>query len=166
MPIGPDSNTVRCRLENLGQPVALIVDDETSAHDALSLILQSDGFAIDQARTGREALDRVRATLPAVVLLDLNLPDIGGIDLIPDIRSMSPDSRIVVVTGFATTTATVLAIKRGAVDILEKPVFAEELLSSVHAAMNFVADSPAPAQHPNRRLKDPRVKKVVSLVEQ
>ena len=90
--------------------------------------LRRRGHAAEAAKTAEAALDLARALLPTRVVLDLNLAGASGLGLIPRLMEISPASRIVVLTGYASISTAVDAIKLGAVQYLAKPVDVDTLL--------------------------------------
>jgi DNA-binding NtrC family response regulator len=113
----------------------LVVDDEQNIRDIFSLLLSENGFAVENAATGREGLERAAAFAPDVLLLDMNLPDMSGLDVLAGVRERLPSCRIIVVTAFGTIRNAVEATKRGAYAYLEKPVDNEELLLLIERAV-------------------------------
>ncbi|MDD8026563.1 MAG: sigma-54 dependent transcriptional regulator [Acidobacteriota bacterium] len=113
----------------------LVVDDEQNIRDIFSLLLSENGFAVESAATGREGLERAAAFAPDVLLLDMNLPDMSGLDVLAGVRERLPSCRIIVVTAFGTIRNAVEATKRGAYAYLEKPVDNEELLLLIERAV-------------------------------
>ncbi len=109
-------------------PRILIVDDEKSIRDIFSLLLEEKGYAVETAETGAEGLGMIRKFEPDVVLLDMNLPDIPGLEVLGRIKEVRPDTAIIIITAFGTIRSAVEATKLGAYDYLEKPVDNEELL--------------------------------------
>jgi len=113
----------------------LIIDDEKSIRDIFSLLLGDQGYLVETAAQGREGLDRVRTFIPDVVLLDMNLPDISGLEVLDDLRRFPGGARIIIITAFGTIRNAVEATKLGAYAYLEKPVNNEELLLLINRAL-------------------------------
>ncbi|HTA17622.1 MAG TPA: response regulator, partial [bacterium] len=105
----------------------LVIDDETEFADALSKTLEALGHRPSQAFTGAEGLLKAKSDPPDAVLLDINMPDISGMGLLPDLRRMAPELSVVMITGQASHRTAVEAIKLGAEDYLEKPFQLEDL---------------------------------------
>jgi two-component system, NtrC family, response regulator AtoC len=106
---------------------ALVVDDDKNSQRALATLVAEEGFAPETAGSLREARGRVLAQPPDVVLLDLILPDGTGFDLIHDLQEQTDRAEIVVITGHASVSTAVEALRRGACDYLTKPVDAARL---------------------------------------
>ena len=110
------------------KPKVLIIDDEKSIRDIFTLLLEEKGYAVEAAETGRAGVARARTFRPDAVLLDMNLPDMSGMEVIPRVKEAGPGVEIVIITAFGTIRNAVEATKLGAYAYLEKPVDNEELL--------------------------------------
>ena len=115
-------------------PLILVVDDEQSYRDALSVALQREGFLVVTAADGEEALDRFYDTKPALVLLDVMLPKISGIDVCRDIRTHSR-TPIIMVTARNAEIDAVVGLEVGADDYVSKPFRLRELIARVRASL-------------------------------
>jgi DNA-binding NarL/FixJ family response regulator len=101
----------------------VIIDDDPDARDFLRMGLEVGGFQIvGEAGDGPSAIEAVREGKPDVVLLDLHMPDIGGIELLPQLRELHRSARFVVVSAITSTHMTEAAIEGGAVGFIEKGV--------------------------------------------
>ncbi|HXF42626.1 MAG TPA: sigma-54 dependent transcriptional regulator, partial [Pyrinomonadaceae bacterium] len=105
----------------------LIVDDEQSYRQLLSLVFQSDGHLIRTASNGREALEEIRKSPPDVVITDVRMPDMDGIELLRAARELHADIGIIMMTAFASVESAREAFKLGADDFIQKPFDVEEL---------------------------------------
>lgn len=112
----------------------LVVDDEASYREALSVALQREGFAVDVAADGVEAIQRFDAARPALVLLDVMLPKMSGVDVCREIRSRSKVP-IIMVTARDAEIDAVVGLEVGADDYVSKPFRLRELIARVRAAM-------------------------------
>lgn len=110
------------------QAKILVVDDELGIREACRRVLKGEGYAIDLAEDGNIGLQKVQDKSYDLLLVDLMMPGIGGLDLIKRVHDIDPEIIIVVITGYATIETAVEAIKRGAYDYLPKP-FAPEALT-------------------------------------
>jgi DNA-binding NtrC family response regulator len=113
------------------KPRILVIDDEKNIREIFSLLLEERGYDVETAETGGEGLEKSRRFEPEVVLLDMNLPDIPGLDVLGRIKESRPDTEIIIITAFGTIRSAVEATKLGAYDYLEKPVDNEALLLAV-----------------------------------
>lgn len=108
----------------------LIIDDDTTFNDVLTRAFNRRGLAAHGALTPQEALQRAVELHPEQVVLDLNLAGSSGLALIPQLLAIVPACRIVVLTGYASITTAVDAIKLGAVQYLAKPVELDAILAA------------------------------------
>jgi DNA-binding NtrC family response regulator len=113
----------------------LIVDDEKNIRDIFGLLLEEKGYLSDGAASGAEALKKAATFAPDLVLLDMNLPDLSGLDVLSGLQRVSPGCRIIIITAFGTIKNAVEATKLGAYAYLEKPVNNEELLLLIGRAL-------------------------------
>jgi two-component system, OmpR family, response regulator RegX3 len=121
-------------------PLILVVDDEQSYRDALSIALRREGFLVETAADGPEAISRFDATRPALVLLDVMLPKISGVDVCRDIRARSRVP-IIMVTARNSEIDAVVGLEVGADDYVTKPFRLRELIARVRAALRRVPAS-------------------------
>ncbi len=113
----------------------LIVDDEKEFRTYLSEAVSAAGYEVQQASSGREAVDKAADEDFDVVLLDLIMPKMSGSDVLVELRRVSPRSRVIMITAFASIENAVDAIKRGATDYLSKPFKIDELLMRMKRAL-------------------------------
>jgi two-component system KDP operon response regulator KdpE len=121
----------------------LVVDDERAIVRSLSAALEARGYRVEVARDGAEALDRAASTAPDLVVLDLGLPDIDGIEVCRRIRAWS-DVPIVVLTAEGADEVKVLALDEGADDYVTKPFSTPELLARIRVALRHHQRSQVP----------------------
>jgi DNA-binding response OmpR family regulator len=113
----------------------LVVDDEEDILGLLSELLQRWGFEADTVTNGREALERFRGRDFDLVLTDLKMPDMDGLELLRRIREENPRVPVLMLTGFPTVDSAVQAIQEGAYDYLIKPINPEELRFRIQKAL-------------------------------
>ncbi len=106
----------------------LIVDDEEIIRESLSFVLTKEGYRVKEASNGREALDLVKAESFDVVLTDLEMPEMKGIELLENITRFSPETVVVIITAYGSIDSAIAALRKGAVDYILKPVEFDELL--------------------------------------
>ena len=106
----------------------LLVDDEDTIRLFLEKTLREEGYEALTAATGGEALELTRSELPDLILLDLKLPDISGLDVLQQIKETVPEVTVIMLTAFGDIETAVSAMKRGAFDFVSKPVNLEQLL--------------------------------------
>jgi len=118
-------------------PAVLIVDDESTIIDSLEGILSDDGFEVMHAYNGYEALKKIETESPDIVLLDIWMPGMDGIDTLKEIKKMSPNLPVVMITGHGSIESAVDATKSGAFDFLEKPLSIDKVMVTISNALNF-----------------------------
>jgi ATP-dependent Lon protease len=109
----------------------LVVDDEEIARTNLEYILRKEGHQVATAANGLEALEKVKAQEFDVVLTDLKMEKMDGIQLLEAVKQIAPHTEIVMVTGYATVSSAVDALKKGAAHYLSKPIKLDELRATV-----------------------------------
>lgn len=114
---------------------ALVIDDDKVTLDLFTFELRAEGFEVTTAESGTKGLDHVRNGEYEVILTDLNLPDINGIEMVRQSKEIAPQTEIIVVTGFDSTEKAVEAIRVGARDYIVKPVDFEKLLVVIRNAV-------------------------------
>jgi len=122
-------------------PRILVVDDEESYREALSVALQREGFIVETASDGTEALERFDASHPELVLLDVMLPRMSGIDVCRELRTRSRVP-IIMVTARNGEIDTVVGLEVGADDYVTKPFRLRELVARVRAALRRAPAAP------------------------
>ena len=104
------------------QYIILLIDDDQSILKLLSDFISDKGYRVDTAQHGGEALEKLSSHIYDLVIIDLNLPDMGGIDIVKWINQHSPETISIILSGYATIESTLEAISLGAFDYLIKPV--------------------------------------------
>lgn len=113
----------------------LVVDDERSIRDVLAQVLGYEGYEVAVASSGGEALAAFRARPFDLVLLDVKMQGIDGLDTLSQLRLQDPDARVVMISGHGTIATAVQSVKQGAFDFLEKPLDSDRLLVTVERAL-------------------------------
>ncbi|MBD7996062.1 response regulator transcription factor [Arthrobacter sp. Sa2CUA1] len=139
------------------QRVAVIIEDDKDIRDLLHAVLQQSGFEVHASPTGTEGVEAVRSHNPAVVTLDLGLPDIDGFEVIRQLRLFS-DAYIVMLTARAEELDTLMGLEAGADDYITKPFRPRELRARISAMMRRPrkdTDAAEPATAPGAAVKAP-----------
>jgi DNA-binding NtrC family response regulator len=105
----------------------LVVDDEANARTALAELLRDEGYRVETAADGFKALGKVEEAAPDLVLTDLKMPGMGGVELLEKLREQDEDAVVIVMTAFGAVDTAVDAMKKGAADYLTKPLNLTEL---------------------------------------
>jgi putative two-component system response regulator len=116
-------------------PTVLVVDDEEPLRSALARFLQRRGYGVLTASSGPEALERVKADRPLLMLLDIRMPGMSGIDVVPEAMHIDPDLAIVMLSGVGDATTAALCMQRGAFDYLTKPIALPDLAKALDRAI-------------------------------
>src|SRR5689334_24371002 len=113
----------------------LVVDDEEAIVSSLSSILQDEGYEVSVAKSGAEALKTYMADPPDLMLLDIWMPDMDGLETLRRIREFVPTAQVMVMSGHGSIETAVKAIKLGAYDYIEKPLSLENVTLRVKHAL-------------------------------
>jgi len=125
----------------------LVVDDEPQMLIALNETLRRKGYSVTTAGSGHEALCRLREKHYRLVITDMRMPEISGIDLLKKVRSATPQTPVILLTAYGTIQSAVDAMRIGAFDYLLKPFSSESLEAVVHRALGTAAGRREPAAH-------------------
>ena len=109
----------------------LVVDDDENIRNTVKTILEDEGYIVDLAATGREAIKRTEETAYNVALLDIRLPDMEGVELLKLMKDAVPRTRKIMVTGYPSMQNAVAALNKNADVYMIKPVDIETLLKTV-----------------------------------
>lgn len=113
------------------KPRILIIDDDENIRKTLAAILEDEGYVVDHAENCQQALEKTAKSFYNVLLIDMRLPDMEGIDLIPKIRDTVPKMRKVIVTGYPTLQNAIEAVNRGADAYIVKPFDVDKVLAVI-----------------------------------
>ena len=112
----------------------LLIDDDPGVRDSMERTLRGAGYSVQAAANGEEGFEMARGGAYDVILSDMRMPGISGLDILRQLRDIKVDSAFIIMTGFGTVDTSVEAMKLGAVDFVQKPFFRDELLMRVRAA--------------------------------
>ena len=153
----------------------LIVDDEQSLRDVLSIMLKRAGYDVTVASDGDEAIARIDKELFDLVITDLKMPKVGGLEVLKAVKDTSPDSVVLLITAFASAESAVEAMKLGAYDYLPKPFQVDEVQLKIRNALkqrrlstdNMLLKREIAAKTPQARLigKSDAMQKVLDIVK-
>jgi two-component system, NtrC family, nitrogen regulation response regulator NtrX len=118
-------------------PSILIVDDEPSILQSLAGLLIDEGFDVHTASNGYEALKTIESESPDLVLLDIWMPGLDGIDTLQEIKKNNPFIQVIIITGHGTIETAVKATKMGAYDLIEKPLSIDKIILAINNALNY-----------------------------
>jgi DNA-binding response OmpR family regulator len=116
-------------------PNILVMEDELSVAKGLEMVLTEEGYIVDLAMTGKDALDIFDQKTFDLLVADLRLPDINGMEVIRTVKAKKPQTGVVVITGYASVNSAVDAMKLGSFDYLPKPFTDDEIKTAVEGAL-------------------------------
>jgi two-component system phosphate regulon sensor histidine kinase PhoR len=120
------------------QPRVLVVDDEERIQKACQRLLSAEGCEVDVAPNGISGLKMIEEKHYDIVLLDLMMPGMSGLDVLSDLKSRHPDTVVIIITGYATLEHSIETMKKGAFDFLSKPFAPQELRVIISKAIEFI----------------------------
>ena len=130
----------------------LIVDDDNPFRERLARAMEKKGFIVSQAQGVKVGIEAVKSKKPAFAVVDLRLGDGNGLEVVKEIQTSNPESRIIMLTGYGNIPTAVAAIKEGAIDYLAKPADADDVEKAL------LADPKTKAQPPENPMSADRVK--------
>jgi DNA-binding NtrC family response regulator len=116
------------------KPSVLVVDDESGILDSLNILLRNEGFAPQLAHGGRAGLEALSETRPDIVLTDIRMPNIGGVEILAAARQNDPDMPVILMTAQATLQSAMQAVNEGAFYYIQKPFRNDELIAILRRA--------------------------------
>jgi DNA-binding NtrC family response regulator len=116
-------------------PIILVVDDETSVRESVTRVLEREGHSVSQAASAEEALGVLQKETIHLMLSDLKMPGMSGLDLLREVKQRAPETEVVLITGHGTIEIAVEAIKEGASDFLAKPFKRAEIIRVLSKAL-------------------------------
>ncbi|MBI4542268.1 MAG: sigma-54-dependent Fis family transcriptional regulator [Gemmatimonadetes bacterium] len=117
------------------RPSILVVDDESAILDTVRILLKNEGFDVTTAQGGRAALDALRESPPHVVLTDVRMPGVGGIEILTAARQRDPDTPVILMTAQAELRTAIQAVNEGAFHYIQKPFSNDDLVAICRRAV-------------------------------
>lgn len=118
----------------------LVVDDEKAVRDSLEDILELEDYGVDAVATGEEALETINEQDYDLMLLDIKMPGISGIEVMRQARRQAPQTKIIILTGHGSLESAIEALRSGASDYILKPYDSEDILASIGRALSEKAE--------------------------
>ena len=112
----------------------LVVEDHIDSAEFLRLLLEPEGYIVQTAGTGQQARELVKSSHPDIILMDLVLPDVEGLDLLREFRTIRPEACVIVVSGHGSISVAVEAMENGALSFIEKPINTSVLMAQLRKA--------------------------------
>ncbi|MGV8928404.1 MAG: response regulator, partial [Brevundimonas sp.] len=132
------------RIAALADKTLLVLDDDNALRTRLGRALESRGFEVTLAASLAEAFEALKTAIPAFAVLDMRLEDGNGLKVVEAIRDRRADARIIMLTGYGAIATAVAAVKAGAVDYLQKPADADDVVKALLAT----GEAPEPPDNP------------------
>jgi len=118
-------------------PQILVIDDEARIRDACKIVLTDKGYDVEVAPDGEQGLLMIKERHFDIILVDLMLPSISGFDVLSEVRTLHPDTVVIVITGYATLEHSIEAMKKGAFDFIPKPFTPDQLRTVVSKSIRY-----------------------------
>jgi DNA-binding NtrC family response regulator len=118
-----------------GRATILVVEDDAAMRSMLREALEEDGYAVETASGGRGGVERVRQGGVDLVVSDVKMPDLDGLDMLREIKAVSPSPHVITITAFGSIDTAIRAVKLGAFDYITKPFDIDQLILSVQKAL-------------------------------
>src|SRR5438067_11655491 len=119
------------RSSHMPKPRILIIDDEAPIRDSLKMTLEYEGYDVIGAATGQEGLALAEREAPDLVLLDVKMPGMDGLEVLERLRNMNDTLPVLVISGHGTISTAVEAMKKGAFDFIDKPFACDSVFVSI-----------------------------------
>jgi len=123
------------RSEPAYRPHVLLMEDEMNVAKGLEMVMREEGYEVDLADTGQGALDKFRASEFDLLVADLRLSDMDGMDVVQQVLEKRPRTNVVIITGYPSVSSAVQAVKMGVSDYLRKPFTEDEFKTAVKSAL-------------------------------
>jgi UDP-3-O-[3-hydroxymyristoyl] N-acetylglucosamine deacetylase len=125
---------------DLMEKKVLIVDDEERVVQSIAGVLEDEGFRVAKAKSGEEAIKVFQQEEPDVTLLDIWMPGMDGIEVLKRLKWIAPECQVIMISGHATISTAMTAVKLGAFDFIEKPLSLDVLLMTIRRALDHQKD--------------------------
>ena len=119
------------------QPSVLVVDDESSILDTLRILLRKEGYEVTTAQGGKAGLEQIRSGSHAIVLTDVRMPQVSGLDILQAAKDQDPETPVILMTAQASLQTAIQAVNQGAFHYIQKPFSNDELLTILRRACEF-----------------------------
>jgi ActR/RegA family two-component response regulator len=123
-------------------PHILVMEDDLSVAKGLEMVLSEEGFDVNLAGTGELAMEAFKQKRFDLLVADLRLPDIDGMEVIKQVKAAKPETEVIVITGYGTTATAVEAMKLGVHDFLPKPFTEDQIKAAIDEALQAHVEKP------------------------
>ena len=121
----------------MAQKTLLVADDDASIRSLLKQLLSDEGFAVLEASTGVEVVDKVKESSPDLVIMDVRMPELDGIEALARLKSTNPKTAVLIMTAFGSSNAAIRAMELGAFDYITKPFELDKISHSVKRVLDY-----------------------------
>src|SRR5574341_1337616 len=121
----------------MAQKAILVADDDASIRSLLKQLLQEEGYAVHEAATGVEVVDRVKDASPDLVIMDVRMPELDGIEALSRVKAGSPKTAVLIMTAFGSSNAAIRAMELGAFDYVTKPFELDKINYTVQKVFEY-----------------------------
>ena len=121
----------------MAQKSILVADDDASIRSLLKQLLTDEGYSITEAATGTEVVAQVGESSPDLVIMDVRMPELDGIEALPKVRQASPKTAVLIMTAFGSSNAAIKAMELGAFDYITKPFELDKISHTVKRAFDY-----------------------------
>ena len=142
----------------------LIVDDDENIRNTMKAILEDEGYIVELASTGNEAVEKTEKTAYNIALLDIRLPDMEGVELLKLMKEATPRTRKIMVTGYPSMQNAITALNKSADAYLIKPVNVEKLLNTVKEQLELQEEERQFSEQKVAEFIETRVKELTSPI--
>ena len=121
----------------MAQKTLLVADDDASIRSLLKQLLSDEGFAVQEASTGIEVVDKVKESSPDLVIMDVRMPELDGIEALSRVKATNPKTAVLIMTAFGSSNAAIRAMELGAFDYITKPFELEKISHTVKRVLDY-----------------------------
>ncbi|HEX4562191.1 MAG TPA: response regulator, partial [Gemmatimonadales bacterium] len=119
------------------QPSILVVDDESGILQTLQILLKNEGFEVTTAQGGKAGLEALKAHAPDIVLTDVRMPQVTGIDILAAVRQQDPETPVILMTAQASLQTAIQAVNEGAFYYIQKPFSNDDMVAICRRAADY-----------------------------
>jgi DNA-binding NtrC family response regulator len=141
----------------------LVIDDDVNIRKSLEAILSAEGYNVDLAKNGKEAIKKSESTVYNVALIDIRLPDMDGVELLTQVKDNVPKMRKIIITGYPSVQNAIEAVNRKADAYLVKPVDVKKLLITIETQLELQKMEKAYSEEKVVEFIETRVKEINSI---
>ena len=115
----------------------LVVDDEQIIRESLSFVLKNEGFTVAESSNGKEALERQEAEPFDIIITDIEMPHMKGVELLKHVRQRTPQTSVIIVTAFGSVETAIAALREGAADYILKPLNFDDVICRIKKLLEY-----------------------------